>query len=96
MKIIILQQAVEELEDAVAYYEDQQSGLGLRLISEVDQHIEWILNNSTVPQLRNGGYRRVNLNIFPYYIAYIIRNDTLWVLAIANSHRKPEYWINRK
>jgi len=96
MKIKILQQAFEELEDAVAYYEDQQSDLGLRLKDEVEQHIEWIINNPTVPRLRKGGYRRVNLNIFPYYIAYIIRKEKLWILAIANSHRKPEYWINRQ
>ncbi len=29
MKKVILQQAFEELNDAVAYYEEQQPGLGL-------------------------------------------------------------------
>ena len=29
MKKIILQQAFEELNDAIAYYEEQQAGLGL-------------------------------------------------------------------
>ena len=66
MKKIILQQAFEELNDAIAYYEEQQAGLGLRLKDEVDQHVNWILGNSTVPQIRRGSYRRVNLKIFPY------------------------------
>ncbi len=96
MKKILLQQAFEELTDAIAYYEEQQAGLGLRLKDEVDQHVNWILSNATVPKLRSGGYRRVNLKVFPYYIAYIIREDTLWIVAIAHSHRKPEYWIKRK
>ncbi len=96
MKKRILQQAFEELNDAIAYYEEQQVALGLRLKDEVDQHVNWILDKSTVPQVRRGGYRRVNLKVFPYYIAYIIREDTLWILAIAHSHRKPEYWIKRK
>jgi len=96
MKKIILQQAFEELNEAVTYYEEQQSGLGLRLKDEVDQYVNWILINSTVPKVRKGGYRRVNLKVFPYYIAYIIREDTLWILAIAHAHRKPEYWIKRK
>lgn len=96
MNIIILQQAFEELNDAIAYYEEQQTGLGLKLKEELDQHINWILRNSTVPQIRKGGYRRVNLKIFPYYIAYIIRGETLWILAIAHGYRKPEYWIKRK
>ena len=49
MKKKILQQAFEELNDAIAYYEEQQIGLGLRLKDEVDQHVNWILDNSTVP-----------------------------------------------
>jgi len=96
MKKILLQQAFEELSDAIAYYEEQQSGVGLRLKDEVDQHVNWILNNSIVPPICKGGYRRVNLKTFPYYIAYIVRKDTLWILAIAHGHRKPGYWIRRK
>jgi hypothetical protein len=96
MKKIILRQAFHELNDAVEYYEERQTGLGLRLKDEVDQHVNWILNNSTVPRIRRGGYRRVNLKIFPYYIAYIVLEDTIWIIAIANEYRKPEYWINRK
>ena len=36
MKKIVLQQAFEELNDAIAYYEDQQPGLGLKMKDEVD------------------------------------------------------------
>ena len=96
MKVIIIQQAYKELDDAVDYYEVEQDGLGLRMMEEVDNHVHWILKNPTVPPVRKGGYRRVNLKTFPYYIAYIFHKDTLWLLAIAHSHRKPEYWINRK
>ncbi len=96
MKKIILQEAFDELNDAIAYYEEQQVGVGLRLKNEVDQHIRWITENSDVPRLRRGGYRRVNLKAFPYYITYIIRENVLWILAIANSYKKPEYWIKRK
>jgi toxin ParE1/3/4 len=96
MKKIILQQAFKELNDAVSYYEEQQTGLGLRLMDEFDRHVSWILSNSTVPCIRRGGYRRVNLKTFPYYIAYIVREDILWILAVAHGHRKPEYWIERK
>lgn len=37
MKKKILQQAFEEFKDAIAYYEEQQVGLGLRLKDEVGQ-----------------------------------------------------------
>ena len=96
MKIVILQQAFEELNDAISYYEEQQTGLGLKIKEEVDRHVKWILRNSTVPQIREGGYRRINLRTFPYYISYIVRGEILWILAIAHGYRKPEYWIKRK
>jgi len=96
MKILILEQALDELKDAVEYYEDQQNGLGLKLKEEVDYHVTWIFYNSKSPRLRSGGYRRVNLKIFPFYIAYSIKKDVIWIVAIAHGYRKPKYWIQRK
>ena len=96
MKKVFLRQALDEFNDAIEYYEEKQAGLGLRFKDEVVRHVKWILENSLVPRLREGGYRRVNLRVFPYNIAYIVRENTLWILAIAHNHRKPEYWINRK
>jgi len=95
MKLIIIQQAKFELFDAVDYYEDKQAGLGSKLLEEVKLHIQWINKNPQIPRLRQNSYRRVNLKVFPFYIPYLIRGITIWVLAIANSHRSPEYWINR-
>ena len=42
-----------------------------------------------------GGYRRVNLRVFPYFVAYVSSGDTIWVLAIGHVRRRPEYWIKR-
>ena len=96
MKTIIIEQALEELKAAVEYYEDQQRGLGLKLTEEIEQHVKWISKNTEIPRLRPGGYRRVNLKIFPFYIAYIIKKDVVWIAAIAHGYRKPGYWIQRK
>lgn len=95
MNVKFLPEARAELLDAVAYYEGELSGLGLRLWEEVDQHISWIERNCEVPRLRPGGYRRVNLKLFPYYISYIVRQPVIWILAVAHGHTRPEYWIDR-
>ena len=81
MIIRFLSQAHAELTDAVAYYESELSGLGYRFWEEVDEHISWIERNHEVPRLRAGGYRRVNLKIFPYYISYTVRDSVIWILA---------------
>jgi hypothetical protein len=65
MVVEFLPQAKSELMDAVAYYEGELSGLGQRFWDEVDEHIAWIAENPDIPRLRNGGYRCVNLKIFP-------------------------------
>jgi toxin ParE1/3/4 len=96
MKLAVLPQAADEFEAAVAHYEDKQEGLGRRFRNEVDQAVRWILGNTNIPRIRAGGFRRVNLKVFPHYIAYLELEDTIWILAIAHGHREPEYWIERK
>jgi toxin ParE1/3/4 len=96
VKLEILDEAGEELHEAIAFYEDLEPRLGLRLKEEARQVIQWIENNAFLARLRPKGYRRVNLKVFPYYIAYFIWDDTIWILAVAHGHRRPEYWLERK
>lgn len=96
MNLQILEQAENELDKAVAYHERIEAGLGLRLKEEARGVIHWILLNPELPSLRAKGYRRVNFKVFPYYVAYFIWADTIWILAVAHSKRRSEYWIRRK
>jgi len=96
MKLHILQEAEEELSDAIQYYEDITPGLGVRLKNQVKQGIHWIEDNFDLPRVRPKGYRRVNCKSFPYYIAYFLREDEIFIVAIANGYKRPEYWIQRK
>ena len=80
MTLIILREAEEELAASAFYYRSKQPGLGVRLRQEVAAVVDWILHRSEVPRLRPKGYRRVNLRVFPHYIAYIVRGDTIWVV----------------
>jgi hypothetical protein len=95
MNLRILEEASAELADAISRYESIESGLGIRLKEEVKSVVHWIADQPGVPRVRSNGYRRVNLKVFPYYIAYIFHADAIWVLAIAHSARFPEYWITR-
>ena len=96
MRIRFADEASVEFLNGISYYEKRQTNLGRRFKLEVEQTIRWLANNSEICQLRPGGYRRLNLLIFPYYILYIVRGSTLWILAIAHQRRIPEYWIQQK
>ena len=90
-----LDETEQEFVESVAYYESREPGLGLRFRDEVVAAVDWIVRYSEVPRLRPRGYRRVNLRAFPHYVAYVIRRETIWVVAIAHGHRRPEFWIDR-
>lgn len=96
MKIEFLDEARLEFLEALSFYEDKETGLGQRFKDEADRNIQWIAANPDLLRVRHGGYRRINLRIFPYYIPYVIKGDTIWILAVAHGHRKPHYWIYRK
>ena len=96
MRMEILAEAEAELTEAIGYYQEIEAGLGLRLKEEARAAILWIENNHELPRLRPRGYQRVNLKVFPYYVAYFIWSETVWIVATAHSKRRPEYWIRRK
>ena len=92
----IVAEAEFELGEAIARYEEIEAGLGVRLKDEARAAIAWIGEHPTMLRIRPAGYRRVNLKIFRYYVAYAVREETIWVLAIAHGHRRPEFWTERK
>jgi plasmid stabilization system protein ParE len=96
MTLIVLDDAEDEFREAVLHYESITPDLGKRFKEEVFVYVSWIIQNPISPRLRPRGYRRVNLRVFPYYIAYIIHEDEIWIVAITNGRRKPHYWIQRK
>ena len=69
MKMRILDEAAAELADAIDRYEWIEPGLGRRMQDEVCRALAWIADHPEVPRMRPKGYRRLNLKVFPYYVA---------------------------
>ena len=95
MKLEFLNEAFAELEAAADYYKSKEAGLGDRFIDEVREICETILKHPLLWRERGGGFRRVNLPVFPFYIAYFIRKDIILVAAVAHESRHPDYWKRR-
>lgn len=96
MNIRFVAEAESELTEAILRHEEIEPGLGLRLKDEIRAAIRWIGEHPTLPRLRPKDYRRVNLRVFRYFIAYAVLRDTIWILAFAHGRRRPEFWIARK
>ena len=95
MRIEFLDDAVEELTEAALWYESKEPGLGVRFRDEISNIISRIAEDPMLWREREGGYRRVNCPVFPYFVAYIIRGEAIVIVAIGHGHRKPDYWKSR-
>jgi plasmid stabilization system protein ParE len=96
MHVAFTPQALEEIAQSALYYERKQRGLGTEYTEEVYEFVQMLATAPEQPRLRRRGYRRVNLDRFPYYIAYSIEVGVVLILAIGHAARSPEYWIERK
>jgi plasmid stabilization system protein ParE len=95
MNLEFLPEARAEFRDAVDFYEDKQSGLGKRFRAEIGEACRTIAAHPLLWREREGGFRRVNCPVFPYYIAYFIRGDSIVIAAVAHGSRHPDYWQGR-
>jgi hypothetical protein len=89
-------QANEEFEEAVRYYEDRQTGLGLEFAEEVYGAIVRISEypNAWSPLSKNT--RRCLVNRFPYGVVFQVKAGMLRIVAVANLQRRPGYWKHRR
>lgn len=90
-----LPEARLEAESARDYYERMRTGLGDRLIEELQGICHALSGDPLLWHLRPGGYRRINFDSFPYYVAYFIRQETVLIAAVSHAARHPEYWKSR-
>jgi toxin ParE1/3/4 len=89
-------EAKRELDNAIGYYEKQKIGLGLDLLSEIEQVLTKIkINPNLGKPYPIKGLRCCVIRRFPYIIFYTELEDFIWIVAIAHGKRKPNYWQNR-
>lgn len=96
-KIVFHPLAEQELINAVSYYEEQNQGLGLEYLAEVEGAANLLRRYPAAGVVVRGFVRRLILPKFPYSLLYRVADDDLIrILAIAHHKRKPQYWINRE
>jgi len=95
MRIRFLEIAQIELDDAIEYYNYEVPGLGEAFLKEVLNTLDRIGKYPEAWQPSSKRTRRCQTRRFPYGIMYQIRKDEILVVAIANLHRKPDYWKDR-
>jgi toxin ParE1/3/4 len=88
--------AEQELLDAVSYYEEQETGLGLEYLGEVEHAVNFLMRYPEAGAKVKGSIRRLTLPKFPYSLLYRVLEEQIRVLAVAHHKRKPQYWVDRQ
>ena len=95
MIVAFLPVAALELEDAVAYYNQQSEGLGYQFAVEVQRTLDRIAEFPNAWPALSQRSRRCRLHRFPYGIIYRVVDGTLLVIAVMHLHRHPDAWRDR-
>ena len=93
--------AEEELYQAAIWYEEQEAGVGLRLLAEFDDARKRIADRAgRLPLLETMPFdrdiRRTFLKRFPFMVVCELFSAEDVILAVAHAGRKPCYWSDRR
>ncbi len=88
-------EAESEFNDSVAYYESQEKGLGIAFSEEVHSTVQRILQFPLAWTKVTKRCRRCLTKRFPFGGIYLIKDDSILVIAVMPLSRKPGYWEKR-
>jgi plasmid stabilization system protein ParE len=95
IRVNIQPRAEAESDEAAAWYDAQQPGLGIEFVLELDAAIERAAENPVAYATIFREVRRVLLRRFPYAVYFIFEHDVLEIFAVLHQQRAPSRWQSR-
>jgi len=89
-------EAEGEFNNAIDYYEDIEPGLGYDFALEVYSTIQRSIEFPKAWAILEGDIRRSLVSRFPYGVLYSEEPNGIYIVAVMDLHRKPNYWKSRK
>lgn len=89
-------EAEDEFKDAIAYYENCDASLGLDFAREVYAAIQNAVGYPSMWSEIDHEIHRCLVHRFPYGILYSTEPVGIFILAVMNLHRDPDYWKHRQ
>ncbi|OGS37396.1 MAG: hypothetical protein A2293_10155 [Elusimicrobia bacterium RIFOXYB2_FULL_49_7] len=95
VQLIFDPEALLEIREAVAFYEQSKPGLGKSFLTVIEKASLEISQHPLFWRQIKGKFRRYLILGFPYGIIYAVEKNTVYIAAIMHLKRKPGYWIAR-
>ena len=74
---------------------EELDGLGFEFAIEVQKAIERIIQYPNSWSKLSTRTRKCRCNRFPYNVIYSLKDETIIIIAIMHTKRKPNYWEKR-
>jgi len=87
--------ALEEIQEAIKFYDSKVIGLGELFLDEVDRGIDLIKYSPEMWSKYSRNCRRFLMAKFPFSIIYRMKDKDIEIIAVMHNHRKPNYWRKR-
>ncbi|MFK7756235.1 MAG: type II toxin-antitoxin system RelE/ParE family toxin [Flavobacteriales bacterium] len=96
-KVIILQKAQIDTRRASEWYNQQQKGLGKKLIKQFRKRVKQIKKDPLSCEVRYLNIRTASTEVFPYMIHYTIEEEqkTIIISAFFHTSLSPDNWTER-
>ena len=88
-------EAEADMRATARWYETRSAGLGQQFLDAVNAATATIAANPEAFGFARPGIRRHLVRRFPFGILYQVEPDRAYILAVAHSRRKPNYWKHR-
>ncbi len=88
VKLHIFKSALDDLQDALDWYESQSTGLEQRFSKEINDRLAFISNHPEASPIRAEDFRGTQLKKFPYTIYYDYETTQNIVFVAAVLHNK--------
>ncbi len=95
MKVLFLEEAQIELDQAIEYYNLEYTGLGEQFLQEILNALDRIASFPQAWQPLSKNTRRCQLVRFPYGLIYSVNKNIVLIISVSNLHREPTHWENR-
>lgn len=96
MRFYFHEHADTEFNKTIEYYESCRPGLGLEFAKEAFSAIDLIIQYPEAWSPLSINTRRCLLNRFPFGVIYQIKQGFLYIIAVADLRRRPDYWLDRE
>lgn len=94
-KLIFLEPAIIDLENAFQYYEEKVNGLGIEFENEVIEVVKLIRRNPSLFPIKFATVHEALIKRFPYIITYEVLEKKIVVLAVFNTNQNPKKKVKR-